>query len=209
MHGRTPIDLDLADVADDLDHPPPRHGPPLRYARPEQKMHPVRSRPLVPDVPQSYARGGYVGALWFALLALTVIWLLNGLSTAWGSRPLVYGLIRGVNRFLDNDILVTSGMLWGLGWALHVGISFVERHLWRSGRRIFYWLSLPCNAWDMLTASFAIKVFLAGSFAGGSWGANALYVLLGCALSLVEIPLIICLDLLFKEVRIRNLWGRR
>lgn len=153
------------------------------------------------QTPAAYNQNGYVGALVVAVLAFTLLWLINGLSTAWGNRIPITVIARGIGNLLGEPLVLSAGVVWGLGWVGHIGMSLVERHLLRARNRLFYILWIPLQWWDMFTATLGIMIFFTGSFVDHGFWSSVLYTVLGFLLSICEIPLVISIDYLIAAVK--------
>ncbi len=156
-------------------------------------FRPVHSQQRVREALQRDYEFGTLLLAEFATLVLWLIfWLANGFFTALFVHAWALRLVDGLNRFLaqsvalDFSFTLSSSTAWGLGACLHLMISLIELHLWRSGRRVTYFTIIVVGIFDVFTSAWGIHAL------AGAWGLPGtglawivLYVLLAEAIALL------------------------
>jgi hypothetical protein len=158
------------------------------------------ARPLTPRraqqrvftaIRQGYEFGGLLLAEFAALVIWLVFWLANGFFTALFVQIVALQLVDGLNRFIagtiapDVQLALSVTAAWGLGGLMHVIVTLIELHLWRSGRRSTYPLILAVGIFDVYTSTRGIQALAAvWSLPTSGWVWLLLYVGLAEAIAL-------------------------
>ncbi len=158
-----------------------------------RSLRPVRSQQRVREALQRDYEFGTLLLAEFATLVLWLIfWLANGFFTALFVHAWSLRLVDGLNRFLaqsvalDFSFTLSSSTAWGLGACLHLMISLIELHLWRSGRRVTYFTIIAVGIFDVFTSAWGIHALArAWGLPGTGLAWIVLYVLLAEAIALL------------------------
>lgn len=155
-------------------------------------LRPVSSQQRLREALQRDYEFGTLLLAEFATLVLWLIfWLANGFFTALFVHAWALRLVDGLNGFLaqsvgvDFSLTLSSSTAWGLGACLHLMISLIELHLWRSGRRSTYLTIIAVGIFDVFTSAWGISALAkAWGLPGTGLAWIVLYVLLAEAIAL-------------------------
>lgn len=98
----------------------------------------VRSATLTAE--QRYQHGALTAAEGYAAVLWLAIWL--------------------VNAFFTIAMVRTLGMPWYVGIPIHLSVSFIEQHLWRSRRWSAWALVLGASFVDVFSSAWGLQSFL-------------------------------------------------
>jgi hypothetical protein len=155
-------------------------------------LRPRRAQHRVFDaVRQGYEFGGLLLAEFAAFLIWFVFWLANGFFTALFVQAVALQLVGGLNRFIasaitpDFQLTLSVTAAWGIGGLMHLIVTLIELHLWRSGRRSTYPLILAVGVFDVYTSTRGIQALAAAwSLPTTGWVWLLLYVILAEGIAL-------------------------
>jgi hypothetical protein len=54
---------------------------------------------------------------------------------------------------------------WAIGASIHLCVTFIEQHLWKSGRLSVFWIIFLVGLWDVATNTIGLQGFFS------QWGA--------------------------------------